>query len=469
MSTKELAQFATNLRFEDLPTNVVEQAKNSIRDHLGNALFVGQQTPWGKSIAEFALKESQGNRTATVVGYRRGATEELAALANGTLGLGFEFEDVHLGGASHPAATIVPAALATAERETGQRKKPVSGKDAITAIVAAHEVAARIGTASHKETTEGDEMTWRGLHYQQVFLVFGAAVASGKLLGLDAERMAMALGIAGEQAAGTEQSHTEGAWSRRLHGGLAAANGIRAARLASWGFIGPTQILEGERNFYRAFAIQFHPEELTRGLGTEWDILDVWYKAYPCHGIAHPVIEAVLQLRQEYGLKPDQVELLTAYVSKSKAAHQRTDFPTIAAAQQAPRYLVAAAMVKGQVTVAEFTEEALRDPKVLSFAKDRVAIVQDPDINRRRSIIRPRTQLGRVVIKLKDGRELGREVIHPLGTVGNPMKREQMEAKFNQLAVGNMAPAQIENLRKKLGQLEDAKSVFELTDILAKR
>ena len=135
-----------------------------------------------------------------------------AALANGTFGLGFEFEDFHPWAGLHPGSFVVPAALATAEVEKA------GGKALIGAVVAGHEVAPRLRMASNK-TLEGQGVMVRGLYPQAIFGSFGAAAAAGVILGLDAERMAIAFGLAGEQAGGTMQSHKEGAWSRRMHSG----------------------------------------------------------------------------------------------------------------------------------------------------------------------------------------------------------------------------------------------------------
>ena len=177
MSTRALAEFAAAIRFESLPPEVVAKAKTSIRDFLGVALYVSRNTPWGKTVAEFAIKQGFGASAATVIGFGKKTVPARAALANGTFGLGFEFEDFHPWAGMHPGSFVVPAALATAEVERA------SGKALISAVVAGHEVAPRVRMAANK-TRDGEGLMVRGLYPQAIFGSFGAAASAGIILGL---------------------------------------------------------------------------------------------------------------------------------------------------------------------------------------------------------------------------------------------------------------------------------------------
>ena len=465
--TKDLARFAAELRYDDLSDELITKAIYSIQDCLGLDLYVGTQTDCGRNIAQHALRESGADHTATVIGYGRRATPELAALANGTMGLGFEFEDVHMGAKTHPYATIVPAALGIAERVGS------NGHEFIAAVVAGHEIACRIGVASRCRDSDGEHMVWRrGVYTQQVFSVFGAAVAAGKLLGLDPEGIANAMGIAGEQAAGSQQSHDEGTWSRRLHGGLAAANGVRAALLANGGFTGPTHVLEGRYGLYTMFALEFHPDLLMRNLGEEWEFLDVWYKAYPSYTISHAMIESVLKLRKEHNIEPEQVDRVIGFQPRWTQSHLRTDFPTLVSVQYGPRFLLATALLRGKFGLEEVQEETLNDERIHRFARDNVDIVLDePYTTIRDTTPPPRTCPGGAEIVMKDGRKLKAESLYPLGSPNNPQSRDQMKAKFETLIGASkvLKESETRELYGRIQRLEQDIPVTEVTELLCQQ
>ena len=145
MSTKELAEFAAGIRYESLPPEVIAKAKASVRDFLGVALYVSRNTPWGKTVARFAIKQGFGATVATIIGHGKKTVPSRAALANGTFGLGFEFEDFHPWAGMHPGSFVVPAALATAEVEK------TGGKALISAVVAVMRSRRRVRMASQQD------------------------------------------------------------------------------------------------------------------------------------------------------------------------------------------------------------------------------------------------------------------------------------------------------------------------------
>ena len=439
--TRALAHFASTLRYADLPPAVVAKAEASTRDWLGVSLYGALRVDSGPVLALYAADES-GKSTSTVIG-GRSASAELAALANGTAALSFEFEDVHIGSQSHPYATVQPAALAVAER-TG-----ASGRDFLTAVAIGNEIACRIGAASRVRVRDGSYMaSRRGLYPQQLFCVFGAAAAAGRLLGLNGDQMADALGIAGEQAAGTMQSHVEGAWTRRLHGGLGAANGVRAALLAAAGVTGPRAFLEGKHGFYTAFDLEFHPEILVGRLGTAWEFLDVWYKAYPCATTAHGMLESVLTLVRSHGLTPDNVEkIIGVQPPWSASANEKTSNTSRIAAQYGPRSILATALVCGKYGLEETEVDEARAALIRTIADERVEIHADERLARIRDESEPlidpdgtsndtgRTSPGAAEIHLRDGRRLTYESLYPLGSARNPMSDAVLREKFDRLVV----------------------------------
>ena len=368
MSTRQLAEFIAGLRFDLLPEAVITRAKTSIRDYLGVALYVSRNTPWGTTIGNFAVGQGYGANVSTVIGFGKKSVPARAALANGTFGLGFEFEDFHPWAGMHPASLVVPAALAAAEL------KQASGKALITAVVAGHEVIPRVRRVSNK-TQDGVGLMVRGIYPQAVFGGFGAAAAAASVLGLTGDQMAVAFGLAGEQAGGTMQSHKEGAWSRRLHSGHAAERGVSAALLAADGFQGPRQIFDGDQNFYKALALQYEPSWLAYGLGKHWAISDIGYKSYSCAIGFHTAIDALLELKRDVGFEAEDVEKVTVFKPATTPIHLRTDFPTIIAAQYSAPFCIATAILKGRVTPAEFTASALSDESRLRLTRERIEII----------------------------------------------------------------------------------------------
>lgn len=461
MSTRVLSEYCAALDFNQLPVEVVQQAKKVVTDYVGVCLYVGRNTPWGKVIAQYALDEVQGGKApATVIGYSGNSTAGKAALANGTMALGIEYEDVHIGSQLHPYAAVVSSALAVAEKEK------LSGRELITAIVSGYEVMARTSIASGRYM--GRRTLSRGLYPTQVFGVLGAAAVTAKLLGLDAEKTAIALGLAGEQSAGTMQSHAEGVWSRRFHGGKAAENGITAGYLAAKGFIGPSKILEGDFGIYKGLALEFAPQRLTAGLGESYEIMEIMLKVHACCAVWHSTIDAVLQLREEEKIQPDDVEKITGFIRKLIPLHEHFDkfFPTIMAAQYSMPFCVTTALFRGRVTPFEFTDESICDKELLDFATTRVETVFDEHIEEIGVEKHTHTHPSRVIMKLKDGREFQREIIFPRGQQRNPQTMEELQAKFMLLARTVLSERQAREVYETICKLEEIEQINLLGDML---
>jgi 2-methylcitrate dehydratase PrpD len=468
MSTKALADFAAGIRYESLPSEVIAKAKASVRDFLGVALYVSYNTPWGQSVASFAVKQGYGASVATIIGHGKMTVPSRAALANGTFGLGFEFEDFHPWAGLHPGSFVVPAALATAE------VKKASGKALISAVVAGHEVAPRVRMASNK-TLEGEGIMVRGLYPQAIFGSFGAAAAAGVILSLGAEQMAIAFGLAGEQAGGTMQSHKEGAWSRRMHSGHAAERGVSAAFLAAEGFLGPKQIFDGEQNIYKALALRPHdPEKLIYAIGKHWAMMDIGYKSYSCAIGFHSAIDILLELKREIGFRAEDVEKVTVYKPGTTPIHLRTDFPTIIAAQYSAPFCIATAILQGHVRPDDFTTDALRDEQLIRFACDLVEIVPDPTMELEREeerkaspdILVLQKNPGRVILRLRDGRVFERRRDYPTGHPMQPMTDAQLLDKFMGLATTVLTHSRAEEIWQVCENLERVEDCSTLTDLL---
>src|SRR5207244_6294046 len=226
--------------------------------------------------------------------------------ANGALAHALELDSLTRPGAgAHPGATVFPPALAIAQ-EQGQGNYGSSGRDLIAAFVAGNEVMIRIGRAT------GHTNEARGFHAPGTTGPFGSAVACGHLLGLDADKMANAVGLAGSLAGGLlEFAKGDGGMVKRLHLGRGSEAGVLAASLAAAGFTGPRTVIEGEFGFLRVFCTEFDLAELTKGLGRDYVTRSTVLKRYPVHATAHAAVRAVRDLQAEHGFAGGDVEGLT--------------------------------------------------------------------------------------------------------------------------------------------------------------
>jgi 2-methylcitrate dehydratase PrpD len=296
--TKQLADYVIGLTFDALPGEVVARAERLILDFLGNVARGGAEAESSPSmLAMLSRLGLDGPGICTVIGAPRTYAPTAAALLNGTFGHSLDFDDTHAASSLHPSAPVVSAALAAAEM-TG-----ASGRAFVTAVVAGYEVCCRIGLALDPTAHYA-----RGFHPTATAGTFGAAAAAGKLLGVDAAGLACAFGVAGSQAAGSLQFLVNGAWNKRYQVGAAAMNGLIAATLASEGFRGAMDAIEGIHGFLKAYSDGSDPTAAVRDLGTNYETLKIGLKPYPGCRYTHAALDGLIALRVEHGLSPSNVE-----------------------------------------------------------------------------------------------------------------------------------------------------------------
>src|SRR5579872_7573923 len=297
--TVTLARYAAGLKYQDLPPAVVAKAKDIVADTVA-ACICGADMPWSRIVIDYAERTGPGG-VSRILGRGTQVQAPSAALANGALAHAFELDSLTRPGAgAHPGATVLPPALAIAQ-EVG-----ATGKALIAAIVAGNEVMIRIGRAT------GHTNEARGFHAPGTTGPFGAAVACGSLLGLDAIKMTNALGIAGSLAGGLlEFAKGDGGMVKRLHLGRASEAGVLAASLAAAGFTGPRTVIEGEFGFLKVFCTEYDTAELTKGLGQDYLMQSTVLKRYPVHATAHAAVRAVRDLQSEHRFAPTDIEAIT--------------------------------------------------------------------------------------------------------------------------------------------------------------
>jgi 2-methylcitrate dehydratase PrpD len=313
----------------------------------------------------------------------------------------------------HPGATLLPPALAVAQ------ERVASGRALITAVVAGFEVMYRIGYAT-KHSNER-----RGFHAPGTTGPFGAAVAAGVLLGLDAPRMTNALGIAGSLAGGLMEFARSGtgAMVKRLHLGRAAESGVMAATLAADGFTGPDSVLEGEAGFLKVFCTEWDVADLTRDLGTEFKTMNLCLKRFPVHMTAQTGVQAVLELREEHGFTGADVDRVTVAGTERMATINNIANPAgIMMAQYSIPFCVALALFRDPRDPASFDDSALSDPSIRAMCGRVSVIVADPPTKVAGASI--------VTVLLKNGRSVTKEVEEFNGTPARPLDRSELRDKF---------------------------------------
>lgn len=296
--TATLAGYVAGLKFEDIPPDVAERAKALTLDFLGSAIRARRDAESTPSLLKMLEALSlDGSGGATVFGDDRTWTPAAAALLNGALGHSLDFDDTLSDASLHPSAPVVPAAFAVGELVGA------SGRDVLTAIVAGYEVCCRLGKALDPTSHYA-----RGFHPTATAGTYGAAAAAAKLFGLSQQQIISAFGVSGSQAAGSLQFLMNGAWNKRYQVGAAAMNGVIAATLARNDFVGAVESIEGKHGLLAGYTDDPHPDRAVAGLGTVFETMKIGVKPYPSCRYTHAALDAIIALRHEHNLTPDQIK-----------------------------------------------------------------------------------------------------------------------------------------------------------------
>jgi 2-methylcitrate dehydratase PrpD len=415
---EKLADFASRLNYEAVPAEVVARAKLLILDALGVGLASNVYPFAGRALAGItALAEHDG--VCSVLGRPERLPVRDAALANGILIHGLDFDDTHLKSIIHASAACLPCALSLAE------SIGASGREFLVAYMAGMETAVRVGAA-----VKGG-FHHVGFHATGVVAHFSSAVIASKLLGLDASQIISAQGIAASTASGVQVFLEEGAWTKRFHPGWAAVAGITAARLAQGGFKGPSRPYEGRFGLLHAYLQDYAKQAdislIVDGLGEAWSFAETAIKPYPvCHFI-HGCADAAIELSRLVD---------AADIAAVEAFLPRDTMPIVAeplAAKQNPTtdyeakfsapFVVAACLIKGRFGLPDLQPEALQDPTVLDLTR-RVRCSIDPNS------AFPTYFSGGVEVTLRDGSKLTRHVRVNSGAGDRALDLDGVTEKF---------------------------------------
>jgi 2-methylcitrate dehydratase PrpD len=409
---ERLAQSITAIEAQHLPAAVRTKCEDLLIDVIGLCV-VARCTDYVQS----ALSGWDDDGPCTAIGHARTLSAAGAAFVNGTAAHGEDFDDTFEGGPVHAGAVIVPAILAACERHNPD------GRAALCGIALGAETMCRLSTVAPTLTHKA------GFHPTAIFGAMGAAAGVAAALKLSAREIVDALGIAGSMASGIIEYLAEGAWTKRMHAGWAAQSGLRAALLARAGFSGPRTVFEGAHGLFHGFAntTEGNYQALTGDFGTRWITETIAFKPYPCGTMTHPYIDCARRL----GAKLKAEDIVEMVCEVGEGTVHRLWEPL--AAKQAPLngyaakfstpYCIAAGFLRGNVSLEDFTDEAVQDPAVRALAA-KVRYEIDPQNPY------PKNFTGHIRARLRDGRVVEERQPHMRGGAHEPLTRSDLEQKF---------------------------------------
>ena len=451
--SQAIARFLCGLKLEEVPQRVVDKAKLVFLDTLGIAL-ASSTMDFGRMVVNVA-RQLGGPNSSRLIGSPLKVAAANAVLANGTLAHGLDYDDTLEEAIVHTGCCAGMTALAVGE------ELRASGKAVLEAAIAGTEVVCKVGLIAP------GKFHARGFHPTALCSTFGAAAAAGKLLGLEPVQWIDALGLCGSQSSGIIEYLADGTWTKRFHPGWSAHGGVIATMLAREGFRGPATVFEGQHGFYRAFGgADEYPFEKFNELGRTWEIPKLTFKSYPCGSISHPYMDCALTLKQKYAVASERVAEIVCRTAEGPVhrlweplADKQRPTSSYGAKFSLP-YSIAVMLIRGRAGLEEFSDEAIRDPEVLSLAK-KVRYELDPTIDY------PRHFSGHVKIVLADGGILEENQPHPRGGLESPLPPEEIERKFRANARLALSAQQLELIVESVKRLEQLSSITALSDLLS--
>jgi 2-methylcitrate dehydratase PrpD len=456
--SQQLGTFGSGMSVGSLPLDVRHSVKQRVLDTLGICIAASTQG-LAAGVAE-VLDARGGREQASLVGRSARFPAALAALYNGTLAHSLDFDDTHLPSVLHPSATIVPASLSVAEA------CGADGPSLIAAIAVGLEVTIRVGLGGYL-ADEGNAFFERGWHATSICGTLGAAASAGKLMGLDSDRIADALGIAASMGSGIIEGNRRGGTVKRLHCGWAAHAGITAAELAAHGYTAPSTALEGRFGFYRAFLDgHYNPAAIVSGLGERWEILATHFKPYPANHYTHAAIDAALAIKARRTIRAEEIDridlgcakaaLLTIGEPRDDKIRPQSGYH----ARFSGPFTVATALLGGGglgVDLSDFTDEAARDPQRLRLAA-KVTTFVDAECDR----LFPNSFAAVLRVHFADGTTLEERVMDNRGGPKFPLSDAELQLKFSLNVGASMSQADGDAIAAQIFGIETAKDVSEL-------
>ena len=453
--TRAIAQFIAQLRYEDIPDEVITRIKLLILDALGCALY-GSGLEWSRILCT-ALVQLDATKACRVWGTSERLSAPHAALINGSLVQSFELDDVHRQGVLHVGAVTLPPLLAVTEL-----RPDMSGPELLRAAVAGYEIGPRVGKCM------GPQHIGQGWHSGATVGVFSAVSGAAAALRLTTEQAVHALGIAGTQASGLMAAQY-GAMVKRMHAGRAAQSGLYGALLAEAGYTGIVDVFESPYGgFCTTFSRtndRFNLDELSWELGRQWETLRISLKFYSCVGSNHTTLDAIRMLQAKTPFSADDVASIVVHGSQVTVEHVGWPYQPrgLVSAQLNLPFCVATLLLEGDAFVDQFTNAVVDDGRRIALSK-RVSVVHDPSITERGSNYR---HMVRVEVHLKNGTNLEQIVEAPRGSEMSFASEADIVQKFKKLATHAIGEAKAEAIINLVFGAEKLSRAEEIVQALA--
>ncbi|UCC79709.1 MAG: MmgE/PrpD family protein [Candidatus Zixiibacteriota bacterium] len=431
--SQQISEFAVNLKYEDLPDNVIAEVKRFLYDSIGCA-YGGYHTK-DVNILRDIYRAMKGKKEATVIGFGDKIPAVNAALVNSLMIRALDFNDIYWKeDPSHPS-DLIPAALNVGEMVDA------SMKEVIVAIVLAYEFEQRLCEFAVPGIRE---RKWHHATLTQ----FVSPIVAGRLLGLTAEQMTNAIGISGSH------NHTIGCptagrltMMKNTVDPMAVQAGVFAALMAKKGYTGTTAIFEGKESFMDVYGPAWDPQKLIGGLGESFKILECGMKAFPTEALTHTHITATLKVITGNDIKYDEIDrVIVTTIARACDIlfdpHKYRPESRETADHSLP-YCIAAAIVDRQITTDTFSDEKLKDPRIREII-DKIKGEASVEFEK----MFPAKQPSKVVVKTKDGKEFAEYLEYPKGDPREPMTMDDLKAKFNALSGRLLSPERQNEIRE---------------------
>jgi len=454
--TEKFANFCEELRYEDLPHDVIKRTKLLILDTVGIIIRARHDAESTSSLVSAIERLEMSNGSCQVFSDNKSYSPSAAALLNGTLAHSLDFDDTHAEASLHSSAPILAAALAAAEMNKS------SGQQLITACVVGYEIQIRLGLAG------GSSAHYKkGFHPSATCGIFGATAAAGYLMGLNKDQYISAFGIALSQSAGSMQFLTDGAWTKRSHVGQAAQNGLSCAIMAAEGFKGPSKAFEGKWGYLHSYASGGDMEKAIDGLGKKFETLNLGVKPYPSCRYSHAAIDGIIELKNELGFSTAELDDID--IGLSETALNIIGYPL--SDKQNPKSVVdgqfsmpfcAAVTVKSGGLKWDDYKNHLNDSDTLSLC-NKIKVSPDKDAEE----CCPEYMSAKVKVVVK-GKKYEKFVKIPKGEPENFMEDSEFISKFRSLTEPYLSNEKIDKLTGsmlKLDQSNNINSIFEFSQI----
>ena len=449
--TAELSEFSAGLTVDKIPAEVLSRARLLILDLVGN-IIRGHETESTPALLSAIVALDLARGRSGVFGTPNTYTPAGAALLQGVLAHSLDFDDTHAAGTLHPGAPVIPAALAAAQMTNA------SGATTLAAIVAGYEVVCRVALA-----LPAGEHYKQGFHPTATCGAFGAAAAAARVFGLDAAGVASALGVALSQTAGSLQFLQTGAWTKRFQVGWAAMAGLVAATLASKGFKGAGEAIEGTHGFLRSYAPAPLPERAIQDLGTAYELMATGVKPYPSCRYGHAGIDAALALCAEQDLRPHEISGVVYGSSNAgmllvgAPAAKKANPQNIVDAQFSAPFVLSVALATGAMKWDSY--ELLHDSRIRTLMS-KVRCEYDAEIEAEF----PTNMSGKLTVHAR-GQVFVKKIVVPRGEPSNFLSRDELLAKFTSLAASVLGPAQTVQLAAAILDIDRLENVSPLFDV----